>query len=48
MTNPQGNCWSIREPTANAIYQKIKFFYGGREVGGTPFQTLRPNSLATG
>jgi len=28
--------------------RKHEIFYGGRKVGGTPFQTLRPIAEATG
>jgi len=32
------------QSTKNTIFGKTEFFYGGREVGCTPFQTLKPKS----
>jgi hypothetical protein len=37
-TRNTGNCSPV-----NQLYQKLHFFYGGRDVGCTSFQTLRPN-----
>jgi len=42
-TRNTGNCSPVKQLYQKLDFGKTEFFYGGREVGCTSFQTLRPN-----